>query len=137
MAAPPAAQVPRVTTSKHISLMRTNPTKGQLFTQLSQSGIDPRHELKDRMRNRPKSLTDGYVPGAASKSSQSQLPGETALPPEIVELQRQLLDTEQDVSQLMAEIMEETVQVEMATANAELASLKNEISNLKQRLGEA
>ena len=111
---------------------------GQLFTQLSQSGIDPRHELKDRMRNRPKSLTDGYVPGAASKSSQSQLPGgETALPPEIVELQRQLLDTEQDVSQLMAEIMEETVQVEMATANAELASLKNEISNLKQRLGEA
>ena len=63
--------------------------------------------------------------------------GETALPPEIVELQRQLLDTEQDVSQLMAEIMEETVQVEMATANAELASLKNEISNLKQRLGEA
>ena len=112
---------------------------GQLFTQLSQSGIDPRHELKDRMRNRPKSLTDGYVPGGASTArAQSRLPGgETTLPPEIVELQRQLLDTEQDVSQLMAEIKEETVQVEMATANAELASLKNEISNLKQRLGEA
>ena len=41
------------------------------------------------------------------------------------------------LSQLMAEIMEETVQVEMATANAELASVKNESSNLKQRLGEA
>ena len=103
---------------------------GQLHQQLSRAGIDPGRELVDRMRNRPKALTD------ASPRSPQQVNG-AAVPPEIAEIQRKLLDTEEDVSQLMAEIMQETVEVEMATANAELASLKNEIVSLKQRLGEA
>ena len=107
---------------------------GQLHQQLSRAGIDPGRELMDRMRNRPKALTDAS-PSSSARSPQ-QVNG-AAVPPEIAEIQRKLLDTEEDVSQLMAEIMQETVEVEMATANAELASLKNEIFSLKQRLGEA
>ena len=107
---------------------------GQLHQQLSRAGIDPGRELMDRMRNRPKALTDASP--SSSARSQQQVNG-AAVPPEIAEIQRKLLDTEEDVSQLMAEIMQETVEVEMATANAELASLKNEIVSLKQRLGEA
>ena len=102
---------------------------GQLHQQLSRAGIDPGRELVDRMRNRPKALTDVTEISAAGERRGCASGG--------YEIQQKLLDTEEDVSQLMAEIMQETVEVEMATANAELASLKNEIVSLKQRLGEA
>ena len=52
---------------------------GQLHQQLSRARIDPGRELMDRMRNRPKALTDASP--SSSARSQQQVNG-AAVPPE-------------------------------------------------------
>ena len=75
--------------------------------QLSRAGIDPGRELVDRMRNRPKALTD------ASPRAESPAAGERrGLCLRRLRRFSKSCWTPRRTSQLMAEIMQETVEVE-------------------------
>ena len=56
--------------------------------------------------------------------------------PEVEEIQRKLLEADEDLATLMQEIMAETVEVEMAAANAELAKAREEVEDLRRELGQ-
>jgi peptidoglycan hydrolase CwlO-like protein len=50
------------------------------------------------------------------------------------ELTKKLLQTDDDLEQLMAEILEDTMEVEMAASKEELEKAKEEIEHLKGEL---
>ena len=52
------------------------------------------------------------------------------------EIQRKLLQADEDLSELMNEIMNDMVQVETAQAHAELAAAKREADDLRRQLDE-
>ena len=54
--------------------------------------------------------------------------------PQMEELTKKLLQTDDDLEQLMAEILEDTMEVEMAASKEELEKAKEEIEHLKGEL---
>ena len=56
------------------------------------------------------------------------------LDPEVEEIQRKLLQADEDLSELMNEIMNDMVQVETAQAHAELAAAKREADHEREEL---
>ena len=100
----------------------------QLWGQLDAAGIDPEANLKIKVK--PRAHLGGAIGGASEDR------GEFVGDPEVEEIQRKLLEADEDLAALMQDIMAETVEVEMAAANAELAKARQEVEDLKRELGQ-
>ena len=97
----------------------------QLWGQLDAAGIDPESNLKIKVK--PRANLGGHI----GTDERQEFVGD----PEVEEIQRKLLEADEDLATLMQEIMAETVEVEMAAANAELAKARQEVEDLRRELG--
>jgi hypothetical protein len=89
----------------------------QLWSQLENAGIDPGSHLR-------------FTP-IERQPYTSPTP---QIDPQMEELTKKLLQTDDDLEQLMAEILEDTMEVEMAASKEELEKAKEEIEHLKGEL---